>query len=89
MDLVWQHNDAHSVSLKYQLTNDAASIRQLNPINTSADPLYKVIGNPRLKPQTMHYVPLVYSFTKKEMVYSSTSLLQAYQQYALCGILCR
>ncbi len=66
MDLVWQPNDAHSVSLKYQLTNDAASIRQLNPINTSADPLYKVIGNPRLKPQTMHYVPLVYSFTKKK-----------------------
>ncbi len=66
MGLTWQPNERHSLSLNYQLTNDAPDIRQLNPINTSLDPLYKIIGNPRLKPQTMHYLPLTYSFTRKK-----------------------
>lgn len=66
MGLTWQPNEWHSLSLNYQLTNDAPDIRLLNPINTSLDPLYKIVGNPRLKPQTMHYLPLTYTFSRKK-----------------------
>lgn len=58
----WPIDSHNSLSLAYQYTSDAPSIGQLTPYNTSTDITTQTVGNPDLKPQNMHYIPLTYTF---------------------------
>ncbi len=62
MSATWQINAHNSISLDYQLTNDAPNVSQLNPFNTSTDMMVISKGNPYLRPQYMHFLPLSYTF---------------------------
>ncbi len=62
LGITWQINERNSINLDYQLTNDAPGVEQLNPFNTSTDILVIRKGNPRLRPQYMHFIPLSYTY---------------------------
>ena len=52
----------HSTRLSYTLTNRAPSIGQLNPYNTSTDPLVITRGNPALQPEQWHNIALSHTY---------------------------
>lgn len=52
-------NRKNSTRLSYKLTNQAPSEGQLNPYNTSTDPLVIIRGNPGLLPQQRHQLDLI------------------------------
>lgn len=59
------------------MTNDAPDVGQLNPYDTSTDPLYVSTGNPMLKPQNMSFVSLNYTFSRslgKGLLYLSPNV---------------
>lgn len=62
LGLTWIIDSHHSVGLDYQLTNTAPEVGQLNPYNTSTDIMTENVGNPYLLPQSMHYLPLTYTY---------------------------
>lgn len=52
----------HSTRLSYTLTNRAPSVGQLNPYNTSTDPLVVTRGNPSLLPEQWHSLVLSHTY---------------------------
>ena len=50
----------NSVRVSYQLTNTPPNVGQLNPYNTSVDPLVATKGNPKLTPEQSHSLALNY-----------------------------
>ncbi|MBR8732395.1 hypothetical protein IX339_001869 [Porphyromonas levii] len=50
----------NTIRLNYNLTNTSPSVGQLNPYNTSSDPLVVTRGNHLLMPEQMHTVGLNY-----------------------------
>lgn len=58
----WMINRNNSLQLSYTLSNTAPSVSNLNPYNISADSLVVECGNPYLKPQTMNYIGLSYTY---------------------------
>ena len=57
----------HSVNLSYQLDANQPSAGELNPYNTSTDPLVINRGNPYLKPSTNHQLSANYMFNYKNL----------------------
>lgn len=70
--LTWMINNNNSLTLNYRLTNDAPSVGELNPINTSTDDREMTVGNPYLMPQTNHSIPLSYTFNYKRLYIDAT-----------------
>ena len=58
-------NANNSTKLSYTLTNRSPSVGQLNPYNTSTDPLVITRGNPQLLPEQTHRLEASYTFNKK------------------------
>lgn len=60
----WMINRNNSLQLSYTLSNTAPSVSNLNPYNISADSLVVECGNPYLKPQTMNYIGISYTYSR-------------------------
>lgn len=60
----------HSVSASYMQTNIFPEVGQLNPYNTSSDPLVKVQGNQNLSPSRNHSLTGGYVFHYKNLYVS-------------------
>ena len=61
----YQLNSNNSMRLSYTLTNEAPTVGQLNPYNTSTDSLVVARGNPELLPMQNHILRASYTFNKK------------------------
>lgn len=61
----YSFDDHNSVSLSYTLTNQAPSVGQLNPYNTSTDSLVRTVGNPDLLPVQSHSFEFSYTFNTR------------------------
>ncbi len=57
-------NKNNSTRLSYTLTNQSPSVGQLNPYNTSTDPLIITKGNPELLPEQTHKLRASHTFNK-------------------------
>lgn len=57
----YEFNKNNSLLIGYSLSNTAPSVRELNPYNTSADPLVITMGNPALLPVQNHEFKLNYT----------------------------
>ncbi len=64
LSCTWAINSNNSLQLGYTLSNETPQIAQLNPYDTSTDPLLVVSGNPYLKPQTTHRANLNYTLSR-------------------------
>lgn len=63
----YEFNKNNSLLIGYSLTNTAPSVGELNPYNTSADPLVITKGNPSLLPVQNHEFKLSYTLNIKEL----------------------
>ncbi len=61
----YQFNKNNSTRFGYTLTNQSPSVGQLNPYNTSTDPLVITKGNPELLPEQTHKLSASHTFNKK------------------------
>lgn len=61
----YNFNDNNSARLSYTLSNQSPSVGQLNPYNTSTDPLIVIRGNPELLPEQTHKLSASYTLNKK------------------------
>jgi hypothetical protein len=61
----YQFSKNNSTRMSYTLTNQSPSIGQLNPYNTSTDPLVITKGNPELLPEQTHSLKVSHTFNKK------------------------
>ena len=60
----YEFNRNNSIHLSYTWTNQAPAVGQLNPYNTSTDPLVVNKGNPELRPVQHHTIETSYTFNK-------------------------
>lgn len=60
----YRFNANNSARVSYTLTNQAPSVGQLNPYNTSTDSLVVSKGNPELLPMQIHRMSAAYTFNK-------------------------
>lgn len=72
-------NKKNSVRLNYSLTNSSPSVGQLNPYNTSSDPLVINRGNHKLTPEQRHTVSINYRLRAGR--FSLTPLTANYMHY--------
>jgi hypothetical protein len=61
---------SQSLGLAYRINNQAPTSSILNPYNTSADSLYRVVGNPYLVPIKLHSFSVNYSFSRSGLYLS-------------------
>jgi hypothetical protein len=62
--LLYSHAAGNSMRLSYTKTNIAPAINYLNPYNISSDTLYRVVGNPYLRPVKQHQFAYEYIYNK-------------------------
>lgn len=70
----YQFNKKNNVRLSYKLTNQAPTEGQLNPYNTSTDPLVIVKGNSALTPQQQHSIQGSYTLKVHQFTFSPNVL---------------
>jgi len=58
-------NSNNSTRFSYTLTNQTPNVGQLNPYNTSTDPLVIIKGNPKLLPEQTHKIEASYTLNTK------------------------
>lgn len=63
----YEFNKHNSLLIGYSLTNTAPSVGELNPYNTSADPLVITKGNPSLLPVQNHEFKMNYTLNINEL----------------------
>jgi hypothetical protein len=68
--LMYNINQANSVTLAFSQYNQPPAIGMLNPYNTSTDTLVRTEGNPYLKPEQGNTLSLSYSFNKNKIYIS-------------------
>lgn len=66
----YQFNSHNSTQFSYGLTNRSPSVGQLNPYNTSTDPLVITKGNPNLLPDQTHALRLSHTFNKRNIYFT-------------------
>jgi hypothetical protein len=74
----YEFNDNHSFQAGYTLTNEAPTVGQLNPYNTSTDSLVIIRGNPNLFPMQVHDLNASYTFNKTGLYITPYTSYQIY-----------
>lgn len=72
-------NKKNTLRLNYQLTNTSPSVGQLNPYNTSNDPLVITRGNHKLAPEQIH--TLSFNYRLRVGRFNLTPLTATYNHY--------
>lgn len=71
-------NGSNSFEAGYTLTNEAPSVGELNPYNTSTDSLVVTRGNPDLRPMQQHKFRLSYTFNKAGLYLTPSTMYNIY-----------
>ncbi len=66
----WNINNNNSLSVYYQQNNTSPQVSQLNPFDTSTDPLVINRGNPYLRPENYFQIPVKYTFNYRRLYVS-------------------
>ena len=71
LSMNYSFNPLQSFRLSYTRTNTSPSVGQLNPFNTSTDPLVVIRGNPDLKPIILRDISCVYRLYANRLGFSA------------------